>query len=113
MIGPSTELKEAILAAIPKNENDPKFYEKLCVVNEVLLELILLMQKHYKEEIAKLKLDRDDAIAAANIRAKEHRDARDRAAGFEQDLWNCRAARDAYSTQVDAYRKWEQRISKG
>lgn len=113
MIGPTEELKAAIVSAIPRNTDDPKFYEKLCIVNEVLLELTLLMQNHYKEEIAKLTLDRDNAIAAANIRAKEHRDARDRVAVLEQDLWNCRNARDAYSSQVDTYRKWEKSIPKG
>jgi hypothetical protein len=43
----------------------------------------------------------------------ERNNERDRAAALERDLWNCRAARDAYASQVDTYRKWEKSIPKG
>ena len=109
MLGPAEDLKAAIIAAIPRNVDDPKFYEKLCVVNEVLLELMLLMQKRYQEDIAKLTQERDHA----RFYVEKYKRDRERAEAIEMDLEHCRAARDAYSTQVDAYRKWEQRISKG
>lgn len=60
MIGPNEDLKAAILAAIPRDVDDPKFYEKLCVVNEVLLELVLLMQDRYRKDIEELKAKKDE-----------------------------------------------------
>lgn len=194
VIGPNAELKAMLIAAIPRNTDDPRFEEKLIVVNEVMLEICLLMQEKYRKDIDDLTASRDKyrslyesefarhsivlgilseyfppgadireciklltterdearrenetwradvklaagelmgpvpepgtdmaRVCIANRLMRNERDEarternseRERATNFEQDLWNCRAARDAYSAQVDAYRKWEQRISKG
>ena len=59
MIGPNAELKAALLAAIPRDVTDPKFEEKLLVVNEVMLEIALLMQEKYKKDIAELTALKD------------------------------------------------------
>ena len=59
MIGPNAELKAMIIAAIPRNTDDPRFEEKLLVVNEVMLEICLLMQEQYRKDIAKLTSERD------------------------------------------------------
>ena len=59
MIGPNEELKAALLSAIPRDIDDPRFNEKLLVVNEVMLEIALHMQAQYKKEIEELKASRD------------------------------------------------------
>ena len=60
MIGPNAELKEMLLAAIPRDVTDPRFEEKILAVNEVMLEICLLMQEKYRKDIAELTASRDE-----------------------------------------------------
>ena len=59
MMGPTAELKAVLLAALPRNTDDPRFEEKILVVNEVLLEIALLMQDKYRKDIKDLEASRD------------------------------------------------------